>query len=367
MIHNFFVLRKGQGRVFSRRVLSRPGGANRGSAVFGIICGMRIVVVGDGGWGTANAMLLAGYGHDVVLWGAFPDYVEEMRRTRCNSRYLPGVELPPGLGLASDLAEAVPGAEVVVLAPPSKYFTSVVGGLRSLVSPGALVVSVTKGLCERTNRRMTDLGAEILGTGPLVALAGPSHAEEVARGIPTAVVAACTDADRARRVQEIWSGPRFRVYTSTDPVGVEIGGAVKNVLAIAVGCSDGLGYGDNTRAALITRGLVEMKRFVLAYGGTAETLSGLAGIGDLIVTCTSAHSRNHSVGERLGRGEGIADILGSMQMVAEGVWNSKVVHEIAARLGVEMPICELVYRACYEGYDVKGAVVSMMTRELKGE
>ena len=328
---------------------------------------MKIAVVGDGGWGTANALLLAGHGHDVVLWGAFPEYVDEMRRTRANSRYLPGVKLPAALQLTADRREAAEGAEIVVLAPPSKYFSSVVEGFRGLIPPEALVVSVTKGLCERTNRRMTDLGAEILGLGPIVALAGPSHAEEVARGMPTAVVAACKDESRARRVQEIWSGPRFRVYTSTDPVGVEIGGAVKNVLAIAVGCSDGLGFGDNTRAALITRGLVEMKRFVLAYGGTPETLSGLAGIGDLIVTCTSVHSRNHSVGERLGRGESIDGILGSMQMVAEGVWNSKVVHEIASRLGVEMPICEIVYRACYEGYDVKKAVASMMMRELKEE
>ena len=324
-------------------------------------------MIGAGGWGTANAVLLAGYGHDVALWGAFPAYIEEMRRTRANGRYLPGVELPAGLRLTADRAEAVAGAEVVVLAPPSKYFAPVVDGFRGLVPPDALVVSVTKGLCERTNRRMTDLGAEILGLGPIVALAGPSHAEEVARGIPTAVVAACEDEARARRVQEIWSGPRFRVYTSTDPAGVEIGGAVKNVLAIAVGCSDGLGFGDNTRAALITRGLVEMKRFVLAYGGTPETLSGLAGVGDLIVTCTSVHSRNHAVGERLGRGERIADILASMQMVAEGVWNSKVVHEIAARLGVDMPICEIVYRACYEGYDAKNAVADIMGRGLKSE
>ena len=328
---------------------------------------MRIAVIGDGGWGTANAMLLAGYGHDVVLWGAFPDYVEEMRRTRRNCRYLPGVELPARLGLTADRAEAVAAADVVVLAPPSKFFSPVVGGLRGLVAPGALVVSVTKGLCEATNRRMTDLGAELLGGGPLVALAGPSHAEEVARGVPTAVVAACEDLEKSRRVQEIWSGPRMRVYTSDDPVGVEIGGAVKNVLAIAVGCSDGMGFGDNTRAAIITRGLVEMKRFVLAYGGKPETLSGLAGIGDLIVTCTSVHSRNRSVGERLGRGERIGDILGSMQMVAEGVWNSKVVHEIAARLGVEMPICELVYRVCHEGYAAKDGVADMMGRRLKGE
>ena len=328
---------------------------------------MKIAVIGDGGWGTANAMLLCGYGHDVTVWGAFPDYIEEQKRTRRNERFLKGVVLPDALKLTADRAEAVKDAEVVVLAAPSKFFTSVVEGFKGLIRPEMLVVSITKGLCEKTNRRMTDLGEEILGMGPIVALAGPTHAEEVARGIPTTIVAACTDPAKARRVQEIWSGPLFRVYTSSDPVGVEIGGAVKNVLAIAVGCSDGMGFGDNTRAALITRGLVEMKRFVLAYGGTPETLSGLAGIGDLIVTCTSKHSRNHSVGERLGRGEKIADILGSMQMVAEGVWNAKVVHEIAARLGVEMPICQLVYALCYENFDAKMAVSAMMSRELKSE
>ena len=328
---------------------------------------MKITVIGDGGWGTANAMLLAGYGHDVTLWGAFPEYIEEMKKTRRNEKFLKGVTLPDNLNLESDRAKAVAGAEVVVLAPPSKYFTSVVEGFKGLITKDMLVVSITKGLCEKTNRRMTDLGAEILGTGPIVALAGPTHAEEVSRGIPTAIVAACTDAAKAKRVQEIWSGSKFRVYTSPDPVGVEIGGAVKNVLAISVGCSDGMGFGDNTRAALITRGLVEMKRFVLAYGGSEETLNGLAGIGDLIVTCTSVHSRNHSVGERLGKGERIEDILGSMQMVAEGVWNSKVVHEIAKKLGVEMPICELVYALCYKDFAAKDAVKLMMERPLTSE
>ena len=312
-------------------------------------------------------MLLSGYGHDVTLWGAFPDYIEEMRRTRRNERYLPGVELPAAVRLESDRARAAEGAEVVVLAPPSKYFAQVAEGFRGLVGPEALVVSITKGLCERTCRRMTELGEETLGIGPIVALAGPSHAEEVSRGIPTAVVAACTDPEKARRVQEIWSGPRFRVYTSDDPAGVEIGGAVKNVLAIAVGCSDGMGFGDNTRAALITRGLVEMKRFVIAYGGRRETLDGLAGVGDLIVTCTSVHSRNRAVGERLGRGEAIEAITGSMQMVAEGVWNSLVVHEIATRLGVEMPICELVYRVCHCGLPARDAVGLVMSRSLKPE
>lgn len=328
---------------------------------------MKIAVIGNGGWGTANALLLDGYGHEVTLWGVDPEYVAETRRTRVNEKFLKGVKLPPSLKLSSDFAETLAGAEVVVLAPPSKFFTSVVTNLRGLVTPEMLVVSITKGLCEKTNRRMTDLAEEILGVDSVVALAGPTHAEEVSRGVPTAIVAACRDTAKARRVQEIWSGPRFRVYTSPDPVGVEIGGAVKNVLAIAVGCSDGMGFGDNTRAALITRGLVEMKRFVLAYGGAPETLSGLAGIGDLIVTCTSVHSRNHSVGERLGRGEDIKAVLGSMEMVAEGVWNSKVVHEIAERLKVDMPICELVYRLCYEGYDARQALGEIMSRELKSE
>ena len=328
---------------------------------------MKIAVIGDGGWGTANAMLLAGNGHDVTLWGAFPEYVEEMRRTRRNEKFLKGVVLPDSLKLTADRGEAVNGAEIVVLAPPSKYFASVVESFKGLITDRHLVVSLTKGLCERTNKRMTELATEILGIKDVVALAGPTHAEEVSRGIPTAIVAACPDEAKAKRVQEVWSGPNFRVYTSPDPVGVEIGGAVKNVIAIAVGCSDGLGYGDNTRAALITRGLAEMKRFVLAYGGKPETLSGLAGIGDLIVTCTSVHSRNHSVGERLGKGEKIGDILGSMQMVAEGVWNSKVVHDLAVKMGVDMPICDLVYNACYNDFDARKAAEMMMSRQLKSE
>ena len=328
---------------------------------------MKIAIIGDGGWGTANALLLAGYGHAVTLWGAFPEYIDEMRRTRRNDKFLKGVALPESLLLTSDRAAAVSGADVVVLAPPSKYFAPVMEGFKGLVTNGQLVVSLTKGLCEKTNKRMTELAQEILGLSNVVALAGPTHAEEVARGIPTAIVAACADEAAAKRVQKIWSGPTFRVYTSRDPVGVEIGGAVKNVLAIAVGCSDGMGFGDNTRAALITRGLAEMRRFVVAYGGTPETVSGLAGVGDLIVTCTSVHSRNHSVGERLGRGEKIDDIVGSMQMVAEGVWNAKVVHDLAAKLGVEMPICNLVYALCYENYNAADAVSAMMNRDLKSE
>lgn len=327
---------------------------------------MKIFVIGDGGWGTANAILLSGYGHEVALWGAFPDYTAQMREAGENFKFLKGVKLPPELKLVNDRSMAA-AADVVVLASPSKFFSSVAEGFKGLIRSDQLVVSLTKGLCETTHKRMTELAEEILGIKDVVALAGPTHAEEVSRGIPTAIVAACRDLEKAKKVQEIWSGPKFRVYTSDDPTGVEIGGCVKNVIAIAVGCSDGMGFGDNTRAAIITRSLVELKRFVLAYGGKSETLGGLAGIGDLIVTCTSRHSRNHSVGERLGKGEKIGDILSSMQMVAEGVWNSKVVHDTAAKLGIEMPLSEMVYQACYGDFDVKDALARMMTRELKSE
>ncbi len=328
---------------------------------------MKIAVIGDGGWGTATALLLHGYGHDVTVWGPFPDYIDEIRTTHLNPRYLKGVEVPEGIKWTADRAAAVEGAEIIVLALTSKFYGAVCESFRGLIAPDTLVVSLTKGLCEQTHVRMSELAQRILGIRRVVVLSGPSHAEEVARGIPTTVVAACTDLDAARRVQEVWSGPKFRVYTSDDPVGVEIGGATKNVIAVAVGASDGLGFGDNTRAALITRGLAEIARFAAALGAKPQTVYGLSGVGDLIVTCTSVHSRNHSVGERLGRGEKMADVLGSMQMVAEGVWNAKVIVGMARELGVEMPITELVCRLCYEDYPAQDAITTLMGRGLKGE
>jgi glycerol-3-phosphate dehydrogenase (NAD(P)+) len=214
---------------------------------------------------------------------------------------------------------------------------------------------------------MSELAQDILKVPHVVVLSGPSHAEEVARNIPTAVVAACEDEARAQQIQQLFTSPFFRVYTSTDPVGVELGGAVKNVIAIAVGASDGLGFGDNTRAALITRGLAEITRFGIAFGAKPETLSGLSGVGDLIVTCTSRHSRNHTVGERLGKGEAIQEIMSSMTMVAEGVWNAKVVFALAKRANVSMPITEAVYGLCYENLSVKEAVIRLISRDAKPE
>jgi glycerol-3-phosphate dehydrogenase (NAD(P)+) len=328
---------------------------------------MNITVIGDGGWGTAIGLLLDSYGHAVTVWGPFPDYIDEIRARGENARFLPGIALPGTLRWTADPAQAVGGADAVVLASPSKFFADVCATFKGLIPPGALAVSLTKGLCEDTHCRMSEIAQSVLGLDAIAVLSGPSHAEEVARRIPTAVVAAAEDEAVARRVQRLFSGAFFRVYTSTDTLGVEIGGAVKNVIAIAVGASDGLGFGDNTRAALITRGLAEVTRFGVALGARPETFSGLSGIGDLIVTCTSRHSRNHSVGERLGRGEGIDAILGGMKMVAEGVWNAKVIHTLGRTHGVEMPITDLVYALCYEGFSARTAVETLMTRDVKPE
>ena len=328
---------------------------------------MNITIIGDGGWGTAIGLLLHAYGHRVTLWGPFAAYLDEMRAARENTRYLPGIALPDGLRWCADPAEAADGAETVVLAVPSKFYAAVCASFAGLIPAGTLVVSLTKGLCEDTHCRMSEIARATLGLDAIAVLSGPSHAEEVARGIPTAVVAAAEDEAVAQRVQQLFSGPLFRVYTSTDMLGVEIGGAVKNVIAIAVGASDGLGFGDNTRAALITRGLAEVTRFGIALGARPETFSGLSGVGDLIVTCTSRHSRNHSVGERLGRGESIEAILGSMKMVAEGVWNAKVIHTLGQTHGVEMLITDIVHALCYEGFSARTAVETLMTRDMKPE
>jgi glycerol-3-phosphate dehydrogenase (NAD(P)+) len=328
---------------------------------------MKITVIGDGGWGTAAALLLNSYGHKVTVWGPFPDYLEEVRTRRENPRFLPGVPLPADLAWSGDPAAAVEGAEAVILAVPSKFLGDVCRRFIGLVPDNALTVSLTKGLCENTHCRMSELAQNILGLEQIAVLSGPSHAEEVARGIPTAVVAAAADEAVALQTQSLFSGPRFRVYTSTDPLGVEIGGAVKNVIAIAVGASDGLGFGDNTRAALITRGLAEIIRFGVALGATPATFAGLSGAGDLIVTCTSRHSRNYTVGARLGRGELIGDILDSMRMVAEGVWNAKVIHTLGRQHDVEMPITDTVYALCHHNLSPRDAVESLMARSTKPE
>lgn len=328
---------------------------------------MKICVIGDGGWGTALALLLNENGHSVTLWGPFEDYLTEIRASGINSRYLAGVQLPASLTWTSDPATAVEGAGLIVLATPSHFYQPVCQKFAGLIPASADIVSVAKGFCEATQARLSLTAAETLGVPHVAALSGPSHAEEVARGIPTAVVIASPDLEQARRLQALFSNPRFRVYTSTDPIGVELGGAVKNVLALAVGMSDGLGFGDNSRAALITRGLAEMARLGTALGGQAETFAGLSGIGDLVVTCTSRHSRNRGVGERLGQGESLADIQASMKQVAEGVWNCAIVVQLAQAHHIEMPICEAVHHVLKSKIHPREAVAQLMGRITKHE
>jgi glycerol-3-phosphate dehydrogenase (NAD(P)+) len=326
----------------------------------------RVAVIGDGGWGTALALVAAQNGHEVCVWGPFADYIDQVRETRINSKFLPDVELPETVSWTADRTEAVAGADLAVWAIPSQYYRAVCSSFKGLVPESCSVVSVAKGLDRNTHQRMTEIAEEELGVST-AALSGPSHAEEVARGIPTCVVTAGRKSETARFVQEIFNGHHFRVYTSDDIVGVELGGALKNVIALAVGISDGIGFGDNTKAALITRGLAEMSRLGCSMGADPQTFAGLSGMGDLIVTCASRLSRNRAVGERIGKGETLKEILASMEQVAEGVWNCSNAYALADRQGVEVPITAEVYAVLQEEKDPRQAVHDLLARDPKPE
>jgi glycerol-3-phosphate dehydrogenase (NAD(P)+) len=327
----------------------------------------QIAIIGDGGWGTALALVLHRNQHRVRIWGPFPDYIAELQDKGENRKFLPGVPCPPDLEWTASREEAVADADAVVLAVPSKFYRDVVTSFQPLIPPGAVVVSVTKGLDKDTHKRMTETAAQLLGEQPIVALSGPSHAEEVARGVPTALVAAGASHAIAIRVQELFNSDVFRVYTSDDPVGVELGGALKNVIAIAAGVSDGIGFGDNSKAALITRGLAEMTRLGVALGARAATFSGLSGMGDLIVTCGSQLSRNRRVGESLGRGDTLETIMQRTEQVAEGVWNCANARELARTLNIDVPITEEVYAIVHKGKDPRAAVTDLLTRDPRPE
>jgi glycerol-3-phosphate dehydrogenase (NAD(P)+) len=325
-------------------------------------------VLGAGGWGTAIALVLAQQpGRRVVLWSARPEHADTLLAQRENVRFLPGVPIPAGVLLTTDLGEAVQGADLLVIAIPTVYLRETLARVGSQVPPQRAVLSLSKGLEIATFRRPTQIIEETLGPRPLAVLSGPSHAEEVARGLPTTLVAATEDAELARRVQQHFSTDRFRVYTNPDLVGVELAGALKNVIAIAAGISDGLGFGDNAKSALITRGLAEMARFGVACGAQMPTFWGLAGVGDLITTCVSPHGRNRRVGLRLAQGEKPADILASMSMVAEGVYTTRSVHQRGTAMGIPLPITAEVYQVLYENKDPRQAVQDLMLRTPKGE
>lgn len=329
---------------------------------------MRFCVVGAGSWGTAMASHLVRRGHSVVLWAREEEVVRGISEEGRNPLFLSDVDLPEGLRVVGSLPEALEGAEVVVMAVPSRWCEEVALALLSHFPHDAVLLNLAKGF-HPSGRRLSEVLIEALGLDEtrLAVLSGPNHAEEVVREVPSATVVASSHLPLARRLQQALSSPYFRVYTNDDLVGVEVGGAYKNVIAVAAGVLDGLGLGDNTKASLITRGLAEMTRFGAALGANPITFSGLSGIGDLIVTCMSRHSRNRGFGERLGRGERADVILKSSRMVVEGVFAARTAVEMALEMGVEVPIAQVVCRVIDGEVDPREAVTMLMTRRLKEE
>lgn len=331
---------------------------------------MRIAVIGAGGWGTALAKLLSMAGHQVCLWVRQPALCEQIKRERENRSYLPGAQLPETLACTTFLSGVAREAELFVLAVPSHAMRATATLLKPFLEGMPLLVSVSKGVEEESLQTMSAVLSAVLGEArkrSLAVLSGPGFAVEVARGLPTAVTVAAYDAETAVTVQNVFASARFRVYTASDVTGVEVGGAVKNVIAIAAGVSDGLGYGYSARAALITRGLAEITRLAVRMGADQRTLSGLSGVGDLVLTCTSDLSRNRSLGVQLGKGEDITTILKGMKMVAEGVRTCRSVFALAQGLGVEMPIVEQVYALLYEKKPPPQVVADLLAREVKPE
>ncbi len=330
----------------------------------------RLAVVGGGSWGTALAIVLAPRFPEVRLWVYEPDLAERMARTRVNDLFLPGFELPPNVTPAADLRSSVEGADIVLSVMPSDHVRRVYTEMLPWLEPEMLFVSATKGIEQGSLKRMSEVIAEVLGArfAPRIGvLSGPTFAREVARGEPAAVVISSADAALARTVQQAFAGPSLRLYTNSDPVGVELGASLKNVIAIAAGVCAGLGLGANTLAALITRGLAEITRLAVAAGGQARTLAGLAGLGDLVLTCTGDLSRNRTVGMELGRGRGLEEILAGMRMVAEGVHTTYAAVELAARLGVDMPITRQMHAVLSGERSPRESLRELMERSLKEE
>ncbi len=327
---------------------------------------MKITVLGSGGWGTALALLLLENGNDVTLWSYTEEESKVLRETRENPM-LKGVPLPQELKLTTDMG-AVKGCGVVVMATPSFAVRTTAAKLRELVDPGTVLVSVSKGIEKDTSLRLSQvIEQEMEGRCPVVVLSGPSHAEEVGRGIPTGVVAAADRQEDARLVQDLFMNQRFRVYTSDDKIGTEICAALKNIIALCAGCSDGMGCGDNTKALLMTRGLAEMARLGVALGGKKETFTGLAGVGDLIVTCCSMHSRNRRCGILIGKGTPVQEAVKEIGAVVEGYYAAANARTLARKTGVEMPIAQAAYEVLYEGRDVSTVITDLMGRAKRSE
>ena len=332
--------------------------------------GLTVAIIGAGSWGTALAILLARQGTKVQIWGRPEDGIEEIREGNEHSRYLPGVVIPAGIRATASEREVIEGAEAVVFAVPSQALREVIRRFRAYLTASHLLVNTAKGLETATMLRLTEVMKQELPErlwSNIAVLSGPSHAEEVARNIPTAVVAAAESASVARRVQNIFMGPRFRVYTNPDLAGVELGGALKNIIALSAGISDGLGYGDNTRAALITRGLTEIRRLGVSMGAQEVTFFGLSGLGDLVVTCNSMHSRNRRAGILLGQGVSLPEVLKSIGMVVEGVETTLAAYRLSLQRGVSMPITAQIYEVLYGGLSPRQAVDNLMLRARTSE
>ena len=327
----------------------------------------KISILGAGSWGTALAIWLAARGQPVTLWGHDPEHIRRLRDSRTNETYLPGVPLPPPVAPVVDFAE-VAGSDLVLFVTPSRALREVVGQLAAVpLAPGAVLLSCTKGIEFGSGRRMSQVLADCLPGHEVAVLSGPSHAEEVARHSPTALVVGTSNPGAAARLQMLFNAAALRAYTSDDVAGIELGGALKNIFAIAAGVSDGLGFGDNAKAALVTRSLAELVRLGMRLGGRRETFQGLSGIGDLMVTCFSRHSRNRLVGERLGRGESLEAVTSSMRMVAEGVPTTRSVFARAREYGLETPVLDQVYAVLYEGRAPAEALRGLFLRDPRPE
>lgn len=326
-------------------------------------------IVGAGSWGTALALVLHENKHQVILWSNEPEHVAELRQTRLNPRFLPGVELPAELAFTADFAEAAAGADFLVMAVPSHAVSSVAEQLRQtgVVRSDTVLISVAKGFDTKSYQRMSEVLQAAFPNNPVAVFSGPSHAEEVSRQIPTAIVAASADEAVMRAVQQLFGTPNLRVYTNSDVIGVELGGSLKNVLALASGICYGMGCGDNTEAALITRGLKEIVRLGEAMGAQAATFYGLSGLGDLVVTCGSRHSRNRQAGLLLGQGQKLEEVLPQVGMVVEGVNATKIARELACRYAVDMPLTECIYQVLFGGLPIEEVRDRLMQRGQKPE
>ena len=329
-----------------------------------------ISVIGDGGWGTTLAIHLSKNNYNVSLWGPFPQYLQQIRKNNYNRKFLPGIKIPRKINIVDNLKTAIDNCDLIVFAMPSKYTLSTVKKIKStkIDLSEKMILSITKGIDTKRLLRISEIIHSELGNGLSVSvLSGPTIAMEVAKGLPSTAVIASKDLKTAKKLQSIFNSPNFRIYSSTDIIGVEIGGSIKNIIAIACGVCDGLGFGSNTKAAILTRGLAEMSRLGIRLGTKEKTFPGLSGLGDLVTTCVSPQSRNRSVGEKLGKGRQIDQILSSMDMVAEGVETVKAVYKLSQKLDISMPITKEVYNIIYKKKSPNKAVSDLMLRKTKSE